>query len=71
MPEFLFQESFINNIKQRLHKKGYIIFNMMILDVSKKNKIEQYLKYFEEENYAKKALKNVQRYNDLIIIRRL
>ena len=71
MPEFLFQESFINNVKQRLHKKGYIIFNMMILDVSKKNKIEQYLKYFEEKNYAKKALKNVQRYNDLIIVRRL
>lgn len=71
MPEFLFQESFINNIKQRLHKKGYIIFNMMILDASKKDKIEQYLKYFEDENYAKKALKNVQHYNDLIIIRSL
>lgn len=71
MPEFLFQESFISNIKQRLHKKGYIIFNMMILDASKKDKIEQYLKCFEEENYTKKALKNVQRYNDLIIIRSL
>lgn len=71
MPEFLFQESFISNVKQRLHKKGYIIFNMMILDASKKDKIEQYLKYFEDEIYAKKALKNVQRYNDLIIIRSL
>lgn len=71
MPEFLFQESFISNIKQRLHKKGYIIFNMMILDASKKDKIEQYLKCFEDEIYAKKALKNVQRYNDLIIIRSL
>lgn len=71
MPEFLFQESFISHIKLRLNKKGYIIFNMMVLDTTKKDKIEHYLQNFEEENYAKKVLKNVQRYNDLIIIRSL
>ena len=71
MPEFLFQESFIKAIKQRLNKNGYILFNMMLLDASKKDKIENYLNHFETQNYSKKALKNVERYNDLIIIKSL
>ncbi len=71
MPVFLFQESFINNIKLMVNKKGYIIFNMMILDNSKKDKIERYLAHFEEEHYSIKTLKSVERYNDLIIIKRL
>lgn len=71
MPEFLFEESFINNIKQRLNIKGYIIFNIMILDTSKKVKIDNYLNYFEAQNYSKNILKNVEHYNDLIIIKSL
>lgn len=71
MPEFLFQESFLNDIKQILHKNGYIVFNTMILDKSKKDKIDQFLNYFNEENYSKKVLKKVQHYNDLILIRSL
>lgn len=71
MPEFLFQKKFISNIKQRLNKNGYILFNMMILDASKKDKIENYLNHFEALNYSIKVLKNVERYNDLIIIKSL
>ncbi|MBC5834032.1 spermidine synthase [Flavobacterium sp. F372] len=71
MPEFLFEERFINSIKQRLNINGYIIFNMMILDASKKYKIQNYLNHFEGENYSKNVLKNVERYNDLIIIKSL
>ena len=71
MPEFLFQENFITNIKERLHNRSYIIFNIMLLDVSKKNKINTFLQHFDDENYTKKILKNVERYNDLIIIKRL
>ncbi|MES2863108.1 MAG: fused MFS/spermidine synthase [Bacteroidota bacterium] len=71
MPEFLFEKSFIDNIKQILQKKGFILFNIMILDVSKKEKIESYLHHFEDENYSKKVIKNVERYNDLIIIQRI
>ncbi len=69
MPEFLFQENFINNIKQILNKKGYIIFNMMILNLTKKEKIENYLQQFQDNNYEKKIIKKVEQYNDLIIIK--
>lgn len=71
MPEFLFKESFINNIKQLLHINGFIIFNTMLLDSSKKEKVENYLSHFEAENFDKKVLKKVEYYNDLIIIKSL
>ncbi len=71
MPEFLFEKSFIKNVKELLNKNGYIIFNTMLLDVSKKAKIDNFLQYFEEENYSNKVLKNVERYNDLLVIKKL
>ena len=71
MPEFLFQENFIVSIKQLLNINGYIVFNTMILDGFKNDKINKYLELFDSENFNKKVLKNVERYNDLIIIKRL
>ena len=68
MPEFLFDESFITNCKKLLNKNGYILFNTMNLN---KNVIENYLSHFEPHNFAQKVLKNVERYNDVIIIKRI
>jgi predicted membrane-bound spermidine synthase len=70
MPEFLFQESFINNSKQLLNKNGYILFNTMHLNRNSKNTIDKYLLHFDSNSYSKKVLKNVERYNDIIIIKR-
>lgn len=69
MPEFLFQENFIRNSKLQLNKKGYILFNIMVLDASKKDKIKNYLNHFEAQNYSKKVLNNIERFNDLIVIK--
>jgi spermidine synthase len=71
MPEFLFQESFINNNKQLLNKNGYILFNTMHLNRNSKNTIDKYLLHFDSNSYNKKVLKNVERYNDVIIINRV
>jgi spermidine synthase len=70
MPEFLFQESFISNSKQLLNKNGYILFNTMHLNRNNKNTIDKFLMYFNSNSYSKKVLKNVERYNDVIIIKR-
>ncbi len=70
MPEFLFQESFISNSKQLLNKNGYILFNTMHLNRNSKNTIDKFLMYFNSNSYSKKVLKNVERYNDVIIIKR-
>jgi spermidine synthase len=71
MPEFLFQDSFISNSKQLLNKNGYILFNTMHLNRNRKNTIDKYLLHFDSNSYNKKVLKNVERYNDVIIINRV
>jgi spermidine synthase len=68
MPEFLFEESFITNCKKLLNKNGYILFNTMNLN---KNVVENYLLHFDPHNFTQKVLKNVERYNDVIIIKRI
>jgi spermidine synthase len=70
MPEFLFENNFIKNIKQLLEINGYILFNTMILDKNKTNKIDLYLQHFKDDNYIKKTLKKVEKYNELIIIKK-
>jgi spermidine synthase len=69
MPEFLFQESFISNCKQLLNKKGYILFNTMHLNNSNLSKTEVYLSHFDSDLYETKVLKNIEKYNDVIIIK--
>lgn len=68
MPEFLFEESFITNCKKLLNKNGYILINTMNLN---KNVVEKYLSHFDAHNFTQKVLKNVERYNDVIIIKRI
>jgi spermidine synthase len=68
MPEFLFEESFITNCKKLLNKNGFILFNTMNLN---KNVVEKYLSHFDPHNFTQKVLKNVERYNDVIIIKRI
>ena len=70
MPEFLFHDNFISNTKQLLNKNGYILFNTMHLNRNSKNTIDKYLLHFDSNSYSKKVLKNVEKYNDVIIIKR-
>ena len=71
MPAFLFEESFINNTKTILNINGFILFNIMGLKMHKKVISENYFKYFDDVTYSKKVIKNVERFNDLIIVKRL
>lgn len=69
MPEFLFQESFITNCKQLLNKNGYILFNTMHLNKNNLSKTEAYLSHFDSNLYETKVLKNIEKYNDVILIK--
>ncbi|SEP61264.1 Spermine/spermidine synthase [Flavobacterium urocaniciphilum] len=68
MPAFLFENDFIHNTKNLLQKKGYILFNIMDSKIQKKIISENYFNHFEENEYVMKVIKNVERFNDLIII---
>ena len=69
MPEFLFQESFISNSKQLLNKNGNILFNTMHLNKSNISKTETYLSHFDSNLYETKVLKNIEKYNDVVLIK--
>ena len=69
MPEFLFQESFITNCKRLLNKNGYILFNTMHLNKNNLSKTEAYLSHFDSNLYETKVLKNIEKYNDVILIK--
>lgn len=71
MPSFLFEQSFISNCKKLLNKNGYILFNTMHLTADSKNTFDKYLLHFDSNSYIKKVLKNIERYNDVIIIKRI
>ena len=71
MPGFLFEKAFISNIKQLLQTNGFILFNTMNLDKEGINKNNQFISYFESQDYKVSEFKNIEIYNELIIIERI
>lgn len=71
MPDFLFEEEFINNIKQLLNSKGFILFNTMNLDEKGIDKNKQFIIHFEILTYTIKEFKNIEVFNELIIVEKI
>ena len=71
MPEFLFEEIFINNVIENLNKNGFIIFNTMVLNPNEKIRNENYCKQFENNDYKINRIDKLEQYNELIIIQQL
>ena len=71
MPEFLFEEIFINNVIENLNKNGFIIFNTMVLNEHDKFRNNNYCKQFENNNYKISRIDKLEQYNELIIIQKL
>ncbi len=71
MPSFLFENEFIEKTKQLLNINGYMMFNIMLLDKNKDELICNYLSHFNSLDYQIKHLKKVEKYNDLLIIKRI
>ena len=71
MPEFLFEEFFINNVIENLNNNGFIIFNTMILNGNDKFRNDNYCKQFENNDYKIIRIDKLEHYNELIIINKL
>ncbi|WP_430400769.1 spermidine synthase [Flavobacterium sp.] len=68
MPDFLFEKEFIQNIKELLQINGFILFNTMNLDEKGIDKNKQFIAAFEPLNYTIKEFKNIEVYNELILV---
>lgn len=70
MPDFLFEEKFINNIKKSLELNGYILFNFMILNDYEK-KFTAFKSKFNSSEFKVVNLVNVEEFNQLLIIQKI
>lgn len=71
MPAFLFEKSFVEDCQSVLDKKGYILFNTMLQADEKEKFLNQYKSYFTKDRYEILHLKNVEKYNDLVVVKKL
>ena len=68
MPNFLFEEFFINRIGFLLREKGFILFNTMCLKENDNIRNEQYVSTFTKKGFIVRKIPRVEQHNELIII---
>ena len=68
MPNFLFEEFFMNRIGFLLQTNGFILFNTMLHNDLDNIRNRNYLKWFENNNFLTRTIPRVEQHNELIII---
>lgn len=69
MPSFLFETFFQNRLTEILNKKGYILFNTMILNEHDNARNKLYISFFNSEKYTVWTLPRIEEHNELILIK--
>lgn len=70
MPNFLFEDYFINNINRMLNVNGFILFNTMVLnDADAKRNLDYKDKF--DSNYSLRMYPKVEEHNELFTIKKL
>ncbi|MCL9770976.1 fused MFS/spermidine synthase [Flavobacterium sp. HXWNR69] len=70
MPNFLFEDFFINRINYLLNIKGFILFNTMVLDYQDRRRNAIYKSKFES-NYSVRLYPKIEVHNELFTIKKL
>lgn len=68
MPNFLFEEFFINRIGFLLKEKGFILFNTMCLKENDNIRNEKYVSAFNKKEFLVRKIPRVEQHNELIIV---
>ncbi|WP_268846547.1 spermidine synthase [Flavobacterium aestivum] len=68
MPNFLFEEFFVNRICYLLKSKGTILFNTMCLTAAHNSRNKTYIEEFNDNHYQIQSIPRIERHNELIII---
>ena len=70
MPNFLFEDFFINRINFLLNVNGFILFNTMILDYKDRRRNATYKSKFDS-NYSVRLYPKIEVHNELFTIKKL
>lgn len=68
MPEFLYESTFVNNLKLLLNQNGVIMFNSMILNEHSQNKNAGFLAHFAPPFFTARKLSRIESHNELLLI---
>lgn len=69
MPDFLFEDKFINRIKELVKKNGYILFNTMVKDKIDEARNQKYESHFNQ-HFSLKVYPKIEVHNELFIIKK-
>jgi spermidine synthase len=70
MPDFLFEDYFINHVNRMLNINGFILFNTMTLTQQHKDRNSVYRAYFDD-SYSVRMYPKVEDHNELYTIKKL
>ncbi len=70
MPNFLFEDFFINRINELVEINGFILFNTMVINDGNKERNQQYKSKFNG-NYSLRLYPKVEEHNELFTIKKL
>lgn len=72
MPNFLFENYFVNRICFLLKSKGIVLFNTMCLTEEDNGRNKNYIKNFDDNrNFKIHSIPRVEKHNELIVIEKL
>lgn len=71
MPQFLFENYFVSNLKSRLNINGFILFNTIVLNKEERERNNTFKTLFETANFSVRTHPNVQHMNELITVKRI
>jgi spermidine synthase len=71
MPNFLFENYFIDRICFILKKKAFILFNTMLLNKADNLRNQKLITEFKKEYFTIKSIPRVEQHNELIVIEKL
>lgn len=70
MPNFLFEDFFINRIGDLLKPNGYVVFNTMILTAGDNERNLRYLTQWDTSKFEIRTIPRLEQHNELFVVRR-
>lgn len=71
MPTFLFEDYFVKHLRELLNLNGFILFNTIVLNATEEERNNNFTTLFNNEKFSVRVNKRLQKYNEIITIKRI